>query len=112
MQVLSKLTALRTGFISANSVGGMDKTESFFNSFLQDNQHGRLRDVVNHECGAVTELVADKLGIKNFITTISTACSSSANSIFFGARLIKHNILDVVIAGGADALTKFTFKRI
>jgi 3-oxoacyl-[acyl-carrier-protein] synthase-1 len=99
---------LRTGFISANSVGGMDKTESFFAAFLKDNNSGRLKDVLNHECGAVTELVADGLGIKNFVTTISTACSSSANSIFFGARLIKHNLLDVVVAGGADALTKFT----
>jgi 3-oxoacyl-[acyl-carrier-protein] synthase-1 len=86
----------------------MDKTESFFAAFLKDNNSGRLKDVLNHECGAVTELVADGLGIKNFVTTISTACSSSANSIFFGARLIKHNLLDVVVAGGADALTKFT----
>jgi 3-oxoacyl-[acyl-carrier-protein] synthase-1 len=86
----------------------MDKTESFFPEFLTDNKSGRLQNVVNHECGAVTELVADGLGIKDFISTISTACSSSANSIFFGARLIKHNLLDVVVAGGADALTKFT----
>ena len=98
----------RSGFISANSVGGMDKTENFFTEFLADNQNGKLRDVVHHECGSVTELVADGLGIKNYITTISTACSSSANSIFFGARLIKNNILDVVVAGGADAITKFT----
>ena len=27
---------------------------------------------------------------------------------FFGARLIKNNILDVVVAGGTDSLTKFT----
>lgn len=105
---LSGVPGLRTGFVSANSVGGMDKTESFFTDFLRDNRSGHLRNVVNHECGAVTELVADGLGIKHFITTISTACSSSANSIFFGARLIKHNLLDVVLAGGADALTKFT----
>jgi 3-oxoacyl-(acyl-carrier-protein) synthase len=102
------LPHLRTGFISANSVGGMDKTENFYADFLKDKSSGRLKNAVNHECGAVTELVADGLGIKNFITTISTACSSGANSIFFGARLIKHNLLDAVVAGGADALTKFT----
>lgn len=105
---LAQQNTWRTGFISANSVGGMDTTECFFPSFLQNRNNGRLRDVVNHECGAVTELAADVLGIKNYVTTISTACSSSANSIFYGARLIKHNILDVVVAGGADALTKFT----
>ncbi len=100
--------SLRTGFISANSVGGMDKTEKFFSEFLTDNKKGKLRDVVHHECGSVTELVADALGIKDHITTISTACSSSANAIFYGARLIKNNILDVVVAGGTDSLTKFT----
>jgi 3-oxoacyl-[acyl-carrier-protein] synthase-1 len=102
------ISSLRTGFISANSVGGMDKTEKFFTDFLPDNNKGRLRDVINHECGSITELVADAMGIKDYITTISTACSSSANAIFFGARLIKNNILDLVVAGGTDSLTKFT----
>ncbi len=102
------LTSLRTGFISANTVGGMDRTEKFFAEFLLDNKKGKLRDVLHHECGYITELVADYLGIRNYVSTISTACSSSANSIFYGARLIRNDILDVVVAGGTDALTKFT----
>jgi len=105
---ITDLANQRTGFISANTVGGMDKTELFFRDFLADNTKGRLRDVVNHECGAVTNLVADTLGIRNYVSTISTACSSSANGIMYGARLIKNNMLDVVIAGGTDALTRFT----
>ncbi|MBG9376664.1 beta-ketoacyl-[acyl-carrier-protein] synthase family protein [Panacibacter sp. DH6] len=102
------LKNLRTGFISANSVGGMDKTENFYAQFLADTSAGRLRNVVNHECGRPTEIVADLLGISHFVTTISTACSSSANAVFLGARMIRHNLLDVAVAGGADALTKFT----
>ena len=105
---IENLAGLRTGFISANSVGGMDKTENFFTHFLADNSKGKLQNVVNHECGSVTELVADALGIRDYITTISTACSSSANAIFLGARLIRNNIIDVAVAGGADSLTKFT----
>jgi len=105
---IENLQALRTGFISANTVGGMDKTEQFFAPFLADHTKGKLRGVVNHECGRVTELVADTIGIRNYVSTISTACSSSANAIFFGARLIKHGMLDVVVAGGTDALSKFT----
>ncbi|CAN5819060.1 beta-ketoacyl-[acyl-carrier-protein] synthase family protein [soil metagenome] len=105
---IENIAGLRTGFISANSVGGMDKTENFFTEFLADNSKGKLRNVVHHECGSVTELAADKLGIKNYISTVSTACSSSANAIFFGARLIKNNFLDVVVAGGTDALTRVT----
>jgi len=98
----------RTGFISATSVGGMDKTEEFFPHFLQDASGGDLRQVVHHECGAQTEICADLLGIKDLVTTVSTACSSSANSIFLGARLIRQGVLDVVVAGGTDALTRFT----
>ncbi|HRO44233.1 beta-ketoacyl-[acyl-carrier-protein] synthase family protein [Agriterribacter sp.] len=105
---IENFNELRTGFISANTVGGMDKTEDFFPDFLSHPYKGRLRNIVHHECGAATELVADQLGIKNYISTISTACSSSANAIFFGARLIRQNMLDVVIAGGTDALTRFT----
>jgi len=105
---IENIKSLRCGFVSANSVGGMDKTENFFKNFLTHNNKGKLRNIINHECGSVTELVADALFIKDYITTISTACSSSANSIFFGARLIRNNIVDLVVAGGTDSLTKFT----
>ncbi len=98
----------RCGFVSANTVGGMDKSEDFFVEFYKDNSKGKLRDVFDHECGSCTETVARKLGLNDYMTTISTACSSSANAIFYGARLIKNGMLDVVVAGGADALAKFT----
>ncbi|MEO8712524.1 MAG: beta-ketoacyl-[acyl-carrier-protein] synthase family protein [Parafilimonas sp.] len=105
---IENLSSLRTGFISANTVGGIDKTDNFFQSYFKNNGDGNLHDVVNHECGSVTEIVADKLNINSFTTTISTACSSSANSIILAARLIKNGMLDVAVAGGVDALTKFT----
>lgn len=101
---IPKIDGWRTGFVSANTVGGMDRTEGFF----MRGQRGRLREVVQHECGYSTEWVADRLDIRHYRTTISTACSSSANAIGFGARLIRHDLLDVVVAGGVDALTKFT----
>lgn len=105
---LGDISQYRVGFISANTVGGMDKTEDFFADYLQDPSKGHLNQVVHHECGAITELVADAMGIRHHISTISTACSSSANALMYGARLIKNNMVDVVIAGGTDALTRFT----
>jgi 3-oxoacyl-(acyl-carrier-protein) synthase len=105
---ISGLSSLRTGFVSANTVGSMDKSEDFFIDFIADNRKGKLRNVFDHECGSVTETVANMLGIKNYMTTICTACSSSANAIIYAARLIKNDLLDMVIAGGTDALTKFT----
>lgn len=98
----------RIGFISGNTLGGMDRSEFFYDEFLKDQSKGHLQDVLHHECGSITELVAQHLGIRQFVTTISTACSSSANAIIHACRLIKHNKLDIVIAGGADALCRFT----
>lgn len=103
-----RLSALRVGLISATTVGGMDRTENFFPAFLQDIMKGHLRDVVDHACGRSTERIADALGIRSFVTTINTACSSSVNAIQLGARLIAAGQLDVVVAGGTDALTRFT----
>ncbi|HEY8934662.1 MAG TPA: beta-ketoacyl-[acyl-carrier-protein] synthase family protein [Cyclobacteriaceae bacterium] len=105
---IKNLNSFRVGFISATTVGGMDRTENFFIDYLKDKTTGNLDDVVHHECGSTTELIADDLGIKDFISTINTACSSSVNSIILGSRLIDRDQLDVVVAGGTDALTKFT----
>lgn len=98
----------RTGFLSGNTVGGMDLTEHFFESYLQDPLSGHLRDVMHHECGSVTELVAQHVNLSYYVTTFSTACSSSANSLMHAARMIKSNQLDIALAGGCDALCKFT----
>lgn len=98
----------KTGLISATSVGGMDRTEHFYKEFLEDQSKGRLRDVINHDCGDSTERIAIELGIKKLISTISTACSSSANTIIFGANLIRSGKAERVIAGGTDSVTKFT----
>ena len=105
---IDDVTAFRTGFVSSNTVGRMDHTDEFFSAFLRDQRKGRLRHVYDHECGGVTQAVADHLGIKDFVTTINTACSSSANAIIYGARLIRNKVVDVVVAGGTDALTKYT----
>ena len=44
-----KDNTLRTGFISANTVGGMDKTENFFKLFSKNTAAGKLAEVVYHE---------------------------------------------------------------
>ena len=98
----------RIGFVSANTVGAMDKTETIYKYFIEDSNTDKLMEEDPYDAGYVTELVANELGIKDHITTISTACSSSANAMAYGARLIKSNQLDIVVAGGCDAMSRFT----
>jgi 3-oxoacyl-(acyl-carrier-protein) synthase len=97
---------LRVGVVSATTVGGMDKSEIHYYDYLVSDRFRLYVDT--HDCSDSTEKIADLLRVKDYLATISTACSSSANAIIFGAQLIRNDILDRVIAGGTDALSKFT----
>lgn len=95
-----------TGFISGTSVGGIDKIEAHFYDF-QDIVEYRKYIQAQHP-GFTTEKIAEYFGLTQTVTTISTACSSSANAIMMGAQLIESGRLKRVIVGGSDCLTKFT----
>lgn len=95
-----------TAFVSGTSVGGIDKTEEYFDQF---DENVALRTYIQAQHpGYTTQKIAEYFGIKEHITTISTACSSSANAIMNGARLIQSGRFSKVIVGGSDCLTKFT----
>ena len=101
---LNNFEKRKMGIISATTVGGMDRTELLYRNITPENRNF----IISHVCGDSTEKIAGSLGITGFVSTISTACSSSVNSIMSGAELIKNNLLDRVIVGGTDALAKFT----
>lgn len=104
---ITDINAYRTGLVSATSVGGMDMTERYYYDYLENKKTQRY--IEGHHAGDSTQKIAEQLGIqKSLVTTISTACSSAANAIMFGARLIKSGQLDRVVVGGADCLSKFT----
>jgi len=103
---ITDINECKTGFISATSVGGMDLTEKYFYSQFEETKNRKYID--SHSAGDSSTKVANSLGITGFVSTISTACSSAANSIMLGARMIKAGKLDRVIVGGADCLSKFT----
>ncbi|WP_340115059.1 beta-ketoacyl-[acyl-carrier-protein] synthase family protein [Maribellus mangrovi] len=94
-----------TSFVSSTTVGGMDTTENCYFDF-KNAQNLEIAQI--HPCGNHSSEVAAVFGLNNNVLTLSTACSSSSNAIIVGARLIKAGLVDRVIAGGSDALSKFT----
>ena len=94
---------IRTALVSATTVGGMDKTELDYAS-----KNYRSGFIGTHPCGDATDKIADYLGLTGYRTTLNTACSSAANAIIYGARLIKHGMVERALVGGVDALSKFT----
>ncbi|MEX2336685.1 MAG: beta-ketoacyl-[acyl-carrier-protein] synthase family protein [Fulvivirga sp.] len=99
---------LNAAVINGTSVGGMDISELAFQDALQGKEMDYQAVFGGHDCGYSTQKIAESLGIKGYLETISTACSSSANSIMNAGRMIKAGLADIVIAGGTDALSLFT----
>ena len=101
----SELTGKKIAFISGTTVGGMDKSEQFYIDYLENDTKNAY--ISTDDCGACTEMIADYFGIFSTVDTVSTACSSSANAILFGAELLKSGCADIVVAGGSECIAKF-----
>lgn len=102
-------TTPRTGFINSTTVGGMADVEFEYEQMI-DPLVPRISPHLGDslDCAHGTEELARHFGLTGFIGTVSTACSSSANAVMYGARLIKGGILDRAVCGGVDTLTRFT----
>jgi len=99
--------ALRVVLVSGTTVAGMDITEQCFPDIME--RACRTECLAYHDCGCSTRLMAEHVGVFADYTTISTACSSAANSFILGARLITDGEADIVVVGGSEALSRFHF---
>ena len=100
------LSSPDTALIVANTVGGMCLTDELYQD---SNQHNVGSEYISsYDCGSVGIFLQARFGFKGIVNSINTACSSSANAIMYGARLIKKGHAKRVIVGGTDSLAKFT----
>ncbi|WP_299439091.1 beta-ketoacyl-[acyl-carrier-protein] synthase family protein [uncultured Aquimarina sp.] len=103
---ISDVNEYRTGFVSGTSVGGMDTTEKYYLEYAEREENRRF--IQAQHAGFTTLSISNYLGINGYVSTISTACSSAANAIMLGARMIQAGKIDRMVVGGTDALSKFT----
>ena len=95
-----------TALIGATTVGGMCLTDE-----LYADAHGAGPGSIylsSYDYGSVMMSLQKKYGLQGIVDSINTACSSSANAIMFGARLIRQGLATRAIVGGSDSLAKFT----
>lgn len=103
---LQDVKGKRVALISGTTVGGMDLTENYIERMKTDDSLLYLPQ--SNECGKSTVEMAGLTGLEEAETcTISTACSSALNSIILGAEMLKRDEVDIVIAGGSEALSRF-----
>ena len=108
MAGLSDAQLRECALINGTSVGGMDISELAYRDMQDGTEPEYETSFVGHDCGYSTERIAEYLQLHGYCQTVSTACSSSANTIMNAGRLIKAGHADCVIAGGTDSLSLFT----
>ena len=59
---------------------------------------------------APAHALADWLGARGPVLTVSTACASSATALATGADLLDADAADLIVAGGYDALCRFVVR--
>ena len=104
-EMLDRGETPRMLLISGTTVAGMDITEHFFHEMLESDDH--LACLKTHNADTNTQQIAEHFGCFADYATISTACSSAANALILGARLLEAGEADIVVAGGTEALSVF-----
>lgn len=104
--ILHLLSDRRTALISSSTVGGMCETDMLHQD--ANLQKDASPYIESYSGGAHVLKLAKSYKLKGHTNTINTACSSSANAIMIGTKMIKAGIIDRAIVGGTDTLSKFT----
>lgn len=103
----TEVQAPNTAFISANTVGGMCYTDALYSD--ANTKAGQPSPYITaYDNGASTLYIQQAFEMRGMANTINTACSSSANAVMYGARLLEKGFADRAIVGGVDSLAKFT----
>ena len=103
---LPVISSNETALIGGSTVGGVCLTDGLYhdaNSTTNGSEY-----LSSYDCSSVMLYLQQRYRMAGIINTINTACSSSANAIMYGARLIKNGLAKRAIVGGADSLAKFT----
>lgn len=99
----------RVAVIMGTTTGGIAASERWY----LDHLAGRASEpsgLKTHAAATVTEAAARAIGARGPTLTLSTACSSGANALTVGADMLRQEGgVDVVVAGGADALCLTTY---
>src|SRR5262245_51266442 len=98
----------RIGVILGGGTSGLLDSEDFYARHLAGRK-ARPSRVLNHLPDAITDRIAQHWSLEGIKSTITTACSSSANAMGYAFDAIASGLADVVITGGSDVLARLTY---
>ncbi|MCA8257003.1 beta-ketoacyl-[acyl-carrier-protein] synthase family protein [Burkholderia sp. AU31624] len=100
----------RIGVVIGTSTSGIQAAEQ---AFAQRAATGAMPDGFDYrqmEIGTAAPFVRAALGVAGPAYTLSTACTSGAKAFAAARRLLRLNLCDAVVVGGADSLCELTLQ--
>jgi 3-oxoacyl-[acyl-carrier-protein] synthase-1 len=102
------IPAHRIAVIIGTSTSGIAECEAAVRFHHREKRFPENFHYSQEELGSPARALAEHIGCTGPVYGISTACTSSAKALISGARLLRANLVDLVIAGGVDTLASFT----
>ncbi len=100
----------RIAVVMGTSTSGIVESEKAVKSVLDKGEYPQGYHAIQGVLGGLGEFVSAYLNTSGPVTTVSTACSSSANAILSARRLLNLDLCDAVVVGGVDSLCALTLR--
>jgi len=94
----------RVAVVLGTALGGVEELERAMAP------GGRARHAVDALYDSPAHALARRLGVRGPVMTVGAACAAGATALGTGADLLRADVVDVVIAGGYDALCRFVMR--
>ncbi|MEO8314372.1 MAG: beta-ketoacyl-ACP synthase [Pseudomonadota bacterium] len=98
----------RVAVVLGTSTAGIGEAQKAFTRRTTQNDLPMDFCLAQQGLGGPAEFLAQISGARGPCYGISTACTSASKAMASGARLLRSGLVDAVVAGGVDALNRFT----
>ncbi|MBN1905692.1 MAG: beta-ketoacyl-[acyl-carrier-protein] synthase family protein [Deltaproteobacteria bacterium] len=102
------MNGLRVGVCMGTTVGSTMNDEKFYRDF-KNRLEPDMSAISRYLNSNPSSVISKEYSLKGPCQTIVNACSSGTDAIGIGASWIRSGICDIVIAGGADELSRISY---
>ena len=102
------LSEKKVGVCIGTTVGSALNNEEFYYGY-REGQHPDMLPIQRFLNSNPASCIAEEFNLSGPCQTVVNACSSGSDAIGTGASWIRSGICDIVLAGGADELSRITY---
>ncbi len=107
---IERCGASRVAVVMGTSTSGIAESEHAVRTLQSEGQYPQSYHAIQGVLGGLGGFVASYLGTSGPVSTVSTACASSASAVLSARRLMNLGLCDAVVIGGVDSLCEMTIQ--